>query len=185
MAKRATGATRKKNWKPVVLRELRKGCTLAEAAAAAKVDRTTVWRHKQDDAEFAAAFAQAESEGTDVMEAEATRRAIDGEDEPVIYQGRLMLVGVDKDGNPCDPDRPEAVKRVPLTVKRRSDTLLIFLLKGRRPEKFRDVVRQEVTGADGAPVKHEHKHVVDYAAIESELRSLSGAPVARGVAADN
>jgi len=30
-----------------------------------------------------------------------------------------------------------------------SDTLLIFLLKARRPEKYRDVSRHEHTGADG------------------------------------
>lgn len=33
-----------------------------------------------------------------------------------------------------------------------SDTLLIFLLKGRRPAKFRDNYRLEHTGADGAPI---------------------------------
>jgi hypothetical protein len=31
-----------------------------------------------------------------------------------------------------------------------SDTLLIFLLKAARPQKYRDYVRQEVTGANGA-----------------------------------
>ena len=31
-------------------------------------------------------------------------------------------------------------------------TLLIFLLTGARPQKYRDSVRQEVTGADGAPL---------------------------------
>ena len=36
------------------------------------------------------------------------------------------------------------------TVKRYSDTLLMFLLKGRRPEKFKD--RHELTGKDGEPV---------------------------------
>jgi hypothetical protein len=30
-----------------------------------------------------------------------------------------------------------------------SDTLLIFMLKGRRPEKFRDNARVEMTGEDG------------------------------------
>jgi hypothetical protein len=30
--------------------------------------------------------------------------------------------------------------------------LAIFLLKGARPQKYRDNVRQEVTGADGVPL---------------------------------
>lgn len=33
-----------------------------------------------------------------------------------------------------------------------SDTLLIFLLKGHRPEKYRETLRQEHTGANGAPI---------------------------------
>lgn len=34
-----------------------------------------------------------------------------------------------------------------------SDLLLIFLLKGRRPGKYRDNVRHEVTGAGGGPIE--------------------------------
>ena len=33
-----------------------------------------------------------------------------------------------------------------------SDTLLIFLLKAHRPAKFRETIRQEHTGANGAPM---------------------------------
>jgi hypothetical protein len=33
-----------------------------------------------------------------------------------------------------------------------SDTLLIFLLKAHRPEKYRETVRNEHTGANGAPL---------------------------------
>ena len=48
-----------------------------------------------------------------MIEAEARRRAVDGVDEPVYYQGKE--VG---------------------TVRRYSDVLLIFLLKGLRPQRF-------------------------------------------------
>lgn len=34
-----------------------------------------------------------------------------------------------------------------------SDTLLIFLLKGRRPEKYRERVDARVSGADGGPIR--------------------------------
>ena len=34
-----------------------------------------------------------------------------------------------------------------------SDTLLIFLLKAHRPEKYRETVRQEHTGASGNPIE--------------------------------
>jgi hypothetical protein len=36
-----------------------------------------------------------------------------------------------------------------------SDTLLIFLLKGMRPAKFRDRHQIEHTGANGGPIQHE------------------------------
>lgn len=44
----------------------------------------------------------------------------------------------------------EAVKR----ALKGSDTLLIFLLKANKPDKYSDRVRQEVTGKDGAPIEH-------------------------------
>lgn len=62
-----------------------------------------------------------------VLEHEAHRRAVEGIDKPIYYQGIL----VDK-------------------VKEYSDTLLIVLLKANAPEKYRE--RTEVTGADGGPV---------------------------------
>ena len=33
-----------------------------------------------------------------------------------------------------------------------SDTLIIFLLKAHKPEMYRETIRQEHTGADGAPL---------------------------------
>lgn len=42
----------------------------------------------------------------------------------------------------------EAIRR----AKESSDTLLIFLLKGHKPDVFRERISQEVTGKDGAPL---------------------------------
>ena len=38
-------------------------------------------------------------------------------------------------------------------AKRDSDTLMIFLLKAHRPDKYRETVRNEHTGADGGPIQ--------------------------------
>ncbi len=54
-------------------------------------------------------------DGTDRMEDEARRRAVDGVEESVFYQGEQVS-----------------------TVRRYSDTLLIFMLKARRPETYRE-----------------------------------------------
>jgi hypothetical protein len=93
------------------------------------------WRRfytlRERDEAFAAQWAEAEAAGTDVLEHEAYRRAVEGVAEPV-YQGG-ELVG---------------------TVQRYSDRLLEFLLRGRRPQVYRDnVSRVELTGADGGPVE--------------------------------
>src|SRR5258708_1551551 len=72
---------------------------------------------------YAAAFADAHEEACDSLEQEARRRATEGVDEPVFYQGKE-----------CG------------TVRRYSDTLLIFLLKGALPSKYKDRVEQHITG---------------------------------------
>jgi len=67
--------------------------------------------------EFAAAWAEALQIGLDRLEDEAVRRAMDGTEEPVFYQGQQ--VG---------------------TVQKYSDRMLTVLLKAHRPERYGDKV---------------------------------------------
>lgn len=94
------------------------------------IARSTILRWKQDDEAFAREWHAAYEDAIDSLEKEAMRRAFEGWDEPV-YQGGAM-VG---------------------TIRKFSDTLLIFLMKGARPGKYRDNARIELTGADGGPVQ--------------------------------
>jgi hypothetical protein len=71
---------------------------------------------------FAAAFRDASIRATEVLEAEAWRRAKEGVAEPVFQGGKQ--VGV---------------------VQRYSDQLLMFMLRARAPEKYRDNVTVTVT----------------------------------------
>lgn len=48
-------------------------------------------------------------------------------------------------------DRLEDVAR--RRAEKESDTLLIFLLKARRPERYRETMRHEMTGAGGGPIR--------------------------------
>jgi len=114
---------------------------ITRAAALAKVARS---RHYEwmDDPDYAAAFAAAGEEASDHLEAEARRRAVEGIEEPVVYQGELAMK-IDSIGRRTAH---------PLTIRRYSDVLLIFLLKGMRPDKFRDNWRGEITGPGGAPL---------------------------------
>lgn len=115
-------------WTDAFLAHLAECGILTDAAAAAGVDRSTVFRRRQDDEEFARAVDEAIDMAADKLEREARRRAVDGVEEPV-YQGG-QLVG----------------KRMVY-----SDSLLALLLKGRRKKVFAERIEQ--TGADGGPVQ--------------------------------
>src|SRR4051794_34673123 len=105
------------------LEALASGLSIAGAAAEAGVDRTTPYKWRDDDPEFAKAWTVAYDAGTDRLEDEALRRATVGTERPVFQTGQL--VG---------------------KTREYSDLLLIFLLKGRRPEKFRDNSKLELSG---------------------------------------
>ena len=115
-------------WTDAFLAHLAECGILTDAAAAAGVDRSTVFRRRQADKEFAQAVDEAIDMAADKLEREARRRAIEGTEEPV-YQGGL-LVG---------------------TKTVYSDSLLALLLKGRRKKVFAERIEQ--TGADGGPVQ--------------------------------
>lgn len=102
--------------------------TVTGAAEHAGVSRRVHYQWLEADPDYTAAFAEAQLEANDRLESEARRRAVSGVEEPVWYQGEI--VG---------------------TVRKHSDTLLIFLMKGANPEKYRD--RHELTGAGGGPIQ--------------------------------
>jgi hypothetical protein len=100
------------------LNALAGGATVEDAARAAKTTRTTVYQWRAAEPAFAKEWAIAYRIGGDTLEAEAQRRAVEGTLKPVFHQGKVV-------GH----------------VREYSDTLLIFLLKARNPQKFCDRVR--------------------------------------------
>lgn len=106
---------------------------ITRAAELAGVDRTSHYKWLNDP-EYAEAFKAADEQAGDRLEQEARRRAVEGTQKPVFHQGKQCGV-----------------------VNEYSDTLLIFLLKGARPEKYKDRVQQEHTGKGGGPIQHEVK----------------------------
>ena len=143
------------DWRPAFLAALRKMPVITRAAEAAGVDRSTVFRRRQSDPDFDAAFADAFEAGVDAAEAELFRRAVIGFEEPVIHQGVLAYRTkrvVAEDGSVAyEPLLDTEGQPVPLTVRKHSDSLLATYVKGRRKQVFAD--RTELTGADGGPVK--------------------------------
>lgn len=142
------------DWKPVFLAALRNMPVIRHACEAADVDRTTAWRAREKDEAFAAAWDEAMEAGIDRAEQAAYTRAVDGWCEPVIDKGRLAWAykrEVDADGKETySPVLDANGQPVPLTVRKHSDGLLQFVLKGRRRAVYGD--KQEITGANGGPV---------------------------------
>jgi len=101
--------------KSLVLDLLSQGDTLAQVRTALGINRVTVYRWRQYDQAFATAYSDAMEAGTDLIEQEARRRAVEGYDRPVFQGGGLA-----------------GLERV------YSDMLLALLLRGRRPEVFRE-----------------------------------------------
>jgi hypothetical protein len=99
------------------------------SAETCNLARRTLYDLRTTDEQFAQAWEDAMSMAADYLEAEARRRAVEGWEEPVYYQG-------DEVGY----------------VRKYSDTLLIFLLKGANPEKYRERSSTELSGPGGAPL---------------------------------
>lgn len=105
----------------------RRTCNITQAAKAAGIDprRHYAWLNLEGYKEL---FRKATVVAGDYLEGVAVERATLGWKEPIYYQG----------------------KRVGY-VRRFDSGLLQFLLRGAKPDKYRE--RTEITGKDGAPIK--------------------------------
>lgn len=106
---------KERNWKKPFLEILAECGNVSEACRAADISRVTVYELKKTDRLFAEEWENSIQESADTLEREAWRRAYEGVEEPVFYQGKQVAL-----------------------VRKKSDLLIIFLLKAIRPEKFRE-----------------------------------------------
>lgn len=113
--------------RPVPIRAARKRLFLASiarwgsvtrAAQETGIHKSSHYEWMQRDPVYAAAYKQAEDEAIEAMEAEARRRAVEGVSKPVFGKGGEVY------GH----------------ITEYSDQLLMFLLKGKRPEVYRERV---------------------------------------------
>ncbi len=124
-------------WQPAFVAALRETGIIRAACEAAKVGRRTAYDARETNPDFARAWDEALEDAADLLEQEAVRRARMGVREPVIYQGRACGIWINDAGDVVAEDTPGA-RMIPLTVTKYSDSLLIFLLKGIRPDKYRE-----------------------------------------------
>ena len=102
--------------------------TIARAAEACGLSRQAHYLWMKD-VEYAVAFAEAQQMAHDLLEEEAHRRAVEGDERPIFYKG--LKVGV---------------------VRNYSDQLLALLLKGAFPDKYKERVQQETVGDGSAEI---------------------------------
>jgi hypothetical protein len=114
-------------WAAQFLLALRTTGVVSAAAREVGVTPGAVAGLRERSFDFDQAVEEALEEAVDSLEREAWRRARDGVEKPIYYQG--VRVG---------------------SVTEHSDSLLQFLLKARRRSVFGD--KQEITGANGGPL---------------------------------
>jgi hypothetical protein len=115
--------------------ELAKTGNATVAAERVKVARYLVYKARDEDSDFAQAWEDAMQCYVDGCEYKVHVRAFDGIDKPLVYKGEIQY----------ETD-PKTGERVPVTIKEYSDTLAVFLLKGHRPDKYRDNTNVNVSG---------------------------------------
>ncbi len=112
-------ALRAQSGKARFLRAYSETGNIYRACVDANVDRRTIYKWQEHDDQFALAMRQAEIEAIERLEEEARRRAYDGvvREKGVYYQGARVGSAI---------------------VTEYSDSLLMFLLKGLKPEKYKE-----------------------------------------------
>ena len=127
---------------------------IRRAALTANVSRQSHYRW-MDDPDYAKRFQAAQEEASDILEEEARRRAIAGLRRYKFHQG-TPAVGPDGE---------------PYYELEYSDTLLIFLLKGARPDKYAERLKHDVAAAPEQfdPAKLEILRSAGMLLIESEV----------------
>jgi len=105
---------------------LANGHTVGKVAKVTGVCRATLEYWRQTDHEFRARWEDAIKDGADALEEEAIRRARDGTEKPVFYQG--IVCG---------------------HIQEYSDQLLLRILEARKPNEFRRPSAINLTPADG------------------------------------
>lgn len=133
------------------LKAYAKTANISLACRAAKIDRSTFYEWKKDDA-FAARVALADEDANDVIEAEIFRRAVKGVTEPVINGQGLVYEYepvLDANGEPVlnSKGKPTYKRGKQVTITKYSDTLIIFHAKKRIPG-YRDKVDITTNGKD-------------------------------------
>ncbi len=130
---------RNKPWRKAFLKTLAATGNVLRACKICKHTRSAVYQERETNAEFAKRWANALEDAGDLLEGEANRRAYEG-------VARKKFTGK---GEPViDPETGRQY-----VEQEYSDALLIFLLKGVKPDKFRERISAEHSGPKGKAIE--------------------------------
>jgi hypothetical protein len=115
------------NWRDVFIKALTTSGNVSWSARKAKVTREYAYRLRKEDEAFSAAWDDAIEQSSDAMEQEAWRRANKGVRRVKSFYHQGERVGED-------------------VIVEYSDTLMMFLLKARRPDVYRERTDLNVKG---------------------------------------
>lgn len=146
-------------YKEKICELLRSGLFVSEIAQELNIGVRSIRLWRESDKQFDSDYSDAESHATDSLEKEAVRRAKSGVLEPVISAGKVVM----------DPDDPTK----PLMIRKYSDSLMMFLLKGKRREVYGD--KREVDAKVG----------IDVVGAKDSLANKFAAAAATAVAIDS
>ena len=129
------------DWRPAFLEALARSGNISYSAKLTDIHRNTAMHARKSEPEFKAQMESALEEAADTLELEAWRRAHDGIEKVITVAGKREV------------------------VKQYSDTLLIFLLKAIRPDKYRERVNHHHKGDEyriaGGTREERRKEVMD------------------------
>lgn len=128
---------------------------IRDACLAAGISPRTYKRWRKDYEDFHEACELAEEFAADIVEAEARRRALEGFERPVIYKGEITDTYTDY-----------------------SDSLMAMLLKGSKPERYKERSKVEHGGKIGRPMELEKEDKESI--VSSILGMISSKPDPEG-----
>jgi hypothetical protein len=150
---------KKRAWERTFLKILAQSGNVTEAAEAAGLTRPSLYEHRERHSDFSQAWDSALETFADGIEAEAIRRAVKGVTRYKFYKGQPVLHPTlcecnhgkrsHEQGGRCQEEGCSCAQfqGQPYRERERSDALLALLLKGLKPESYRDSL-----GLDAAQV---------------------------------
>lgn len=116
---------------------------------------TVIKNHRDADPDFDEQMCDCEEAYADFVEEQMLNRAINGTQEKIVFQGKIME---DEHGHP-------------LTVVKHSDRLMELAMKAQKPDKYSD--KKQISGAGGGAFTVHVKSLVDMISEDDKSKGLN------------